>query len=126
MGGQRKGLSFHPGEKNQEGFLEEVTSKLRSGINQLSQSAKGRGGCLGPGVWRRAGPYSLVTRSPWSPCSYKGWESFLSSYPLPGRLSPSQLVWVHYTLLLGPSPGLGGLDAGRGLAHLLVCGCVPV
>lgn len=43
MGGQRKGLSFHPGEKNQEGFLEEVTSKLRSGINQISQSAKGRG-----------------------------------------------------------------------------------
>lgn len=63
-------------------------------------------------------PVSLPPQALRVPTAMKDGNAFFLR--LPERSCPSQFVWIYYNRLLGPSPGLGGLDAGRGLAHLLV------
>lgn len=80
------------------------------------------GGC--PGQECREGWNWGRTPVPESPALKK---MRTASFPTPtGEAETSGLLRVHYNFLLRPSPGLGGLDTGQGVAHLLLCGCVHV
>lgn len=80
------------------------------------------GGC--PGQECREGWNWGRTPVPESPALKK---MRTASFPTPtGEAETSGLLRVHYNFLLRPSPGLGGLDTGQGVAHLLLCACVHV